>query len=182
MLAYVILICSSVLCNIFVINGSFVFDDIEAVVNNRDVNSDVNLSELFKHDFWGAKLSHKSSHKSYRPLAIIAFRFLKFIANGNLDPCIFRTANIIVHTIVVLLFYRTLQIVLSKFGVRKSENEAISFNSALVFAVHPVHSENVSWFIFNFSQIDFLSLDLRSCWFSWSVISDIFLNCITKTR
>jgi len=144
MIADFILLCTSILCNISAIDGNFVFDDIEAVVNNRDVNSDVNLSELFKHDFWGAKLSQKSSHKSYRPLAIVAFRFLKFISGGKLNPCIFRLANITVHTVVVLLFSRMLKLVLSKFGVRKSERSSISFNSALIFAVHPVHSENVS--------------------------------------
>lgn len=44
-------------------------------VNNRDVTSDaVPLRKLFSHDFWGQDIRGATSHKSYRPLAALAFR------------------------------------------------------------------------------------------------------------
>lgn len=53
----------------------FVFDDHEAVINNKDVtSSNVSLHDVFHHDFWGASITHVASHKSYRPLTILSFR------------------------------------------------------------------------------------------------------------
>jgi len=58
-------------------NGEFVFDDAEAVVGNKDVRTGtdaVSLSDAFRHDFWGSRLSSNTSHKSYRPLTVLTFR------------------------------------------------------------------------------------------------------------
>lgn len=54
-------------------NGEFVFDDSEAIMHNDDVQSS-SLMDVFKNDFWGTRLTHKQSHKSYRPLTILTFR------------------------------------------------------------------------------------------------------------
>lgn len=57
------------------LQAAFVFDDHEAVINNKDVTSlNVSLHDLFLHDFWGASITHVASHKSYRPLTILSFR------------------------------------------------------------------------------------------------------------
>lgn len=55
--------------------GAFVFDDSEAVVNNQDVNLKTPLIKIFSHDFWGTRLTNSASHKSYRPLTILSFRY-----------------------------------------------------------------------------------------------------------
>jgi len=72
----------SVLCVIFLsilafnnsYYGDFVFDDLEAIVNNKDVN-DGSVGDLFVHDFWGTSLTSPTSHKSYRPLTVLTFRY-----------------------------------------------------------------------------------------------------------
>jgi hypothetical protein len=57
------------------LNGGFVFDDSEAIVNNADVRpEDSPWSSLFQHDFWGHRLTSNVSHKSYRPLTTLTFR------------------------------------------------------------------------------------------------------------
>ena len=57
--------------------GDFVHDDIPAIVNNPDVNGkQVDVMELFSNDFWGEPMSSVTSHKSYRPLTILIFRYL----------------------------------------------------------------------------------------------------------
>jgi len=61
------------LCFVNSYDGDFVFDDTEAIVNNIDVR-DTPFWDIFLNDFWGTKLSHKQSHKSYRPLTILSFR------------------------------------------------------------------------------------------------------------
>ena len=55
-------------------NGDFVFDDSEAILNNKDLQPEMPLSSLFHHDFWGGKLASKTSHKSYRPFTVLTFR------------------------------------------------------------------------------------------------------------
>jgi len=58
-------------------NGEFVFDDAEALINNKDVHTGtdaVSLSDVFLHDFWGSQLALNTSHKSYRPLTVLTFR------------------------------------------------------------------------------------------------------------
>lgn len=62
------------LCYLTSLNGAFVFDDAEAIVNNEDVKGNTALTQVFFNDFWGTSLTHKSSHKSYRPLTILSFR------------------------------------------------------------------------------------------------------------
>ena len=57
------------------INGSFVFDDTEAIINNKDVTSPkTSIAALFLHDFWGSNISSALSHKSYRPLVVLSFK------------------------------------------------------------------------------------------------------------
>lgn len=69
--AWIIVILS--LCFVNSYDGDFVFDDTEAIINNNDVR-DSPLWDIFQNDFWGTKLSHRQSHKSYRPLTILSFR------------------------------------------------------------------------------------------------------------
>ena len=58
------------------LDGSFVHDDLKAVVNNDDLRSDVtSLYDVMSHDFWGAPIhGNERSHKSYRPLTVLTFR------------------------------------------------------------------------------------------------------------
>ena len=72
---YLIVSLASVLCYVNSIYGRFVHDDIVAIVKNPDVTSDKPLLELFWNDFWGKSLLDPSSHKSYRPLCVLTFRY-----------------------------------------------------------------------------------------------------------
>jgi len=59
--------------------AQFVFDDSEAIIGNTDLKPETALTELFHHDFWGSKLTSNTSHKSYRPLTVLTFRFVCFL-------------------------------------------------------------------------------------------------------
>lgn len=78
----------SLLCFARSYDGDFVFDDSEAIVNNKDLQSDTPLGDLWHHDFWGSKLSSNTSHKSYRPLTVLTFRLLVLLAvQTSCVPC-----------------------------------------------------------------------------------------------
>ena len=57
-------------------NADFVFDDLEALISNKDVTGETDIADVFLHDFWGNKLASNLSHKSYRPFTILTFRLV----------------------------------------------------------------------------------------------------------
>ena len=74
-----VIFAAAICCYANSLSGDFVFDDAEAVVNNRDVRSTGGNSvwEIFTHDYWGYPIRSNTSHKSYRPLTTLTFRYCK---------------------------------------------------------------------------------------------------------
>ncbi|XP_067143429.1 protein O-mannosyl-transferase TMTC4 isoform X1 [Centruroides vittatus] len=140
--APVIIFTLALACFINSIYGNFVFDDSEAIVNNNDLKLETPLSNIFKNDFWGTKLTHNNSHKSYRPLTVLTFRINNFLS-GGLHPVSFHLVNVVLYGIVCIL---TFYVICSVFiGIFKHHNAPkASFICALLFTVHPVHTESVS--------------------------------------
>ncbi|GBL75293.1 Transmembrane and TPR repeat-containing protein 4 [Araneus ventricosus] len=130
----------SVVCYGNSINGEFVFDDSEAVINNADLKPETPLSNIFKNDFWGTKLTHNSSHKSYRPLTVLTFRLNYFVT--GLHPFSFHLVNILLHGTVSTLVLRVMNSLFNK--ILEDEAPKAAFLSALLFSVHPIHTESVS--------------------------------------
>lgn len=144
--AYVVFILA-VICFANSYDGDFVFDDSEAVTGNTDLKPETPLLALFQHDFWGRKLDSKTSHKSYRPLTILTFRW-NFSLVGGLYPMGFHVVNIILHAVVSVLMLFTFSVLLSGCEIRDGRLvfgcPRASFLCAVLFAVHPVHTESVS--------------------------------------
>ncbi|KAK3927210.1 Protein O-mannosyl-transferase TMTC4 [Frankliniella fusca] len=119
------------------VNGNFVFDDTEAIVNNRDVQPDSPLATIIWNDFWGTPLTHDRSHKSFRPVTILTFRWNVWLA-GGVHPFSFHICNILLHGIVSAL---TVPVTNNLFG---GNAPRMSLLTSLLFAVHPVHTEAVA--------------------------------------
>ncbi|XP_029460365.1 protein O-mannosyl-transferase TMTC4 isoform X1 [Rhinatrema bivittatum] len=129
-------------------DGDFVFDDSEAILNNKDLRAETPLGDLWIHDFWGTKLSSNVSHKSYRPLTVLTFR-INYILAGGYHPVGFHVVNIILHCIVSVLMLDVFSILFGGLtynskGRRVDLAPKASFLAALLFAVHPVHTECVA--------------------------------------
>uniref|UniRef100_A0A182VFL2 Glycosyltransferase RgtA/B/C/D-like domain-containing protein n=1 Tax=Anopheles merus TaxID=30066 RepID=A0A182VFL2_ANOME len=75
----------------------------------------------------------EQSHKSYRPLCVLTFRW-NYLLHG-LEPAGYHLVNVLLHTIVSLMYFRMCAMLLS---------ETASFAAALLFAVHPIHTEAVT--------------------------------------
>lgn len=137
----------AILCFVNSYDGDFVFDDGEAVTGNKDLTPEVPLPTLFKHDFWGRKLESKTSHKSYRPLTVLTFRWSYSIAGGY-HPMGFHIVNIILHGIVSVLMLALFSVLLAGCEVRDDRLlfgcPRASFLCGVLFAVHPVHTESVA--------------------------------------
>ncbi|XP_069103481.1 protein O-mannosyl-transferase TMTC4-like isoform X1 [Argopecten irradians] len=137
------------ICFVNSYDGDFVFDDSEAILNNKDLQTDVPVTDLFFHDFWGKKLTSKTSHKSYRPLTVLTYRWSHSLA-GGLFPQGFHIVNILLHSVVSVLMLSVFSTLFSKCTVSK-ETGTLAFSSprasllcAILFAVHPIHTESVA--------------------------------------
>uniref|UniRef100_A0A3P8UZS6 dolichyl-phosphate-mannose--protein mannosyltransferase n=1 Tax=Cynoglossus semilaevis TaxID=244447 RepID=A0A3P8UZS6_CYNSE len=138
----------ALLCFINSYDGEFVFDDSEAIVNNKDLRPTTPINNIWTNDFWGSNLSSNSSHKSYRPLTVLTFRF-NYLIVGGLHPFGFHLLNIILHALISALMIDVFAILIG--GLAYDEKGGIinrapktSLLAALFFAAHPVHTESVS--------------------------------------
>ncbi|XP_033637459.1 protein O-mannosyl-transferase TMTC4-like isoform X1 [Asterias rubens] len=146
----------SLLCYGNSLYGDFVFDDMEAVLSNKDVKPETPIAELFYDDFWGERLTKNHSHKSYRPITVLTFRFNYFLS-GGFHPLGFHLTNIILHSVISVL---SLVIFSILFADQPSQDDIddeddvrwqLGFSSprasllcALFFTAHPIHTESVA--------------------------------------
>ncbi|XP_016831711.1 protein O-mannosyl-transferase TMTC3 isoform X1 [Cricetulus griseus] len=111
----------------------FVFDDVSAILDNKDLHPSTPIKTLFQNDFWGTPMSEERSHKSYRPLTVLTFR-LNYLLS-ELKPMSYHLLNTVFHAIVSVVFLKVCKLFLDKRS---------SVIAALLFAVHPIHTEAVT--------------------------------------
>ena len=116
-------------------SAEFVWDDRAAVVYNADV-SDPNASwvQVWAHDFWGQNMSDHYSHKSYRPITTLSFRFNYKGSTDN--PSAYHWTNIGLHGLVCALVVVGGQVL----GL----SPTATVLGGLLFAVHPIHCDAVA--------------------------------------
>jgi len=135
LLSYPVLLLSlvSIVCYFNSIFSGFVFDDVSAIKDNKDLRPNSPLSNILYNDFWGLPMSKEQSHKSYRPLTVLSFR-LNYLVHG-LSPLGYHLVNLLLHLLVTQLYYAV---------CRHYTSQQVSQIAALLFAVHPVHTEAVA--------------------------------------
>ncbi|XP_072252706.1 protein O-mannosyl-transferase TMTC4 isoform X2 [Leuresthes tenuis] len=138
----------ALLCFINSYDGEFVFDDSEAIINNKDLKSTTPLNNIWRNDFWGSNLSSNSSHKSYRPLTVLTFR-LNYLIAGGLHPIGFHVLNIILHAVISALMIDVFAVLIGGLafddkGRTLNHAPKTSLLAAIFFAAHPVHTESVA--------------------------------------
>lgn len=132
-----------------------VFDDISAVRDNKDLRSYTPLRNIFLNDFWGTPMRKEQSHKSYRPLTVLTFRFNYWL--HELQPYGYHIVNMFLHIVVCLLWRRVCRLLLLHCAGAVGASTTVliqrcnmlrintcSFLAALLFAVHPIHTEAVT--------------------------------------
>ncbi|XP_030643209.1 protein O-mannosyl-transferase TMTC1 [Chanos chanos] len=135
LLGYAVLVAVCALCYSNSLNGEFVHDDVWAISNNPDVRPGSSLRNIFSNDFWGKRMSDNTSHKSYRPLCILTFKLN--IVLGGMTPFYFHVVNVCLHCVATALLMYTCERCVFDDG-------RLAFLTALLFAVHPIHTEAVS--------------------------------------
>jgi len=115
--------------------GDFIWDDINLVVLDYQIKSWNFLKEVFTRDFFGFS-DDSRKYGYYRPLVTISYA-LDWRLWG-LNPAGYHWTNVTLHVVCVILlffiFYRLLNRTL-----------LIPTLASLFFAVHPIHTESVTW-------------------------------------
>ncbi|KAH8372600.1 hypothetical protein KR009_000597 [Drosophila setifemur] len=131
-----------------------VFDDISAIRDNKDLRPHTPLRNVFLNDFWGTPMRKEQSHKSYRPLTVLTFRF-NYLLHA-LEPFGYHIVNLLLHMLVCLLWRRVCRLLLRKCAAwgrrsasalssaQSSSLNTCAFVASLLFATHPVHTEAVT--------------------------------------
>ncbi|XP_067123491.1 protein O-mannosyl-transferase Tmtc3-like isoform X2 [Centruroides vittatus] len=173
---YILLIATVCACYFNALECDFVFDDMSAIRDNKDLRPTTPLCNIYLNDFWGTPIQKEHSHKSYRPLCVLTFR-LNYLMN-ELNPFSYHLINVMLHALVCILYYRMCMIFLP---------DPANFLAAILFAVHPIHTEAVTGIVGRaetLSSVFFLLafLSYTKCCQKWKTIEWFSLvQCIIIT-
>jgi len=128
-------LCCASYCN--TLENEFSFDDNFAVVKNPDVSAEgggSSLAALLTHDFWGRDILDPLSHKSWRPLTTLTFRWNFLVSGLHVGP--YHAVNLALHTATSLAFLVFVH--RASGGLGGGGLGGCAAISACLFAVHPV--------------------------------------------
>ncbi len=115
------------------LNG-FVYDDNTQVMNNPYIQNFHHLREIFTTTVW-SYIGTQGVTNYYRPMMtagyLVCYRMFGPLAYG------FHLANVLLHAAVVCALFFVAWSLL--------ERRDAAFASALIFALHPIHTESVAW-------------------------------------
>ena len=125
----------AILAYVNTLDCGLVYDDNPGIIKNSDLRPNVSWENLIWNDFWGTPMSSSESHKSYRPLCVATFR-LNYLVH-ELQPMGYHLVNVLLHSAVCYLFVQLCGLVFREVWP--------ALIAGLLFAVHPIHTEAVSF-------------------------------------
>jgi protein O-mannosyl-transferase len=134
-------------------NG-FVYDDHQQILTNPYLRSFRYLHAIFTTSVWSFLGGAAGVTNYYRPLMLFGYLLCYRIFGAN--AFVFHLVNLLMHLAVVLLVY--------KLTSRLFGNGNIAILAALIFALHPVHSESVDW-VGAVTDIEITLFFLAGFWF-----------------
>lgn len=130
--AKILLIMCCIVCYIGVVRNDYALDDDFAFYSNQYVQKGINgIPDILTHPYY----SDGTLSFDYRPVASITFAIEKEIFGNN--PHVSHGVNLLLYILCVLL---VLSLLTEVFGL----NIMPAFLIALLFAIHPVHTEVVA--------------------------------------
>jgi tetratricopeptide (TPR) repeat protein len=110
--------------------GSFLYDDLPLIVQNARLHSLSRLGEIWTHGYW----PDRPGLTLYRPVTETLWSLLWAAGGGR--PLLFHAVTLALGAAAVLLVHRLL--------LDLSRSARTAFAAALLFAVLPIHSEDVA--------------------------------------
>jgi tetratricopeptide (TPR) repeat protein len=118
------------------ISGEFLYDDMRQIVRNTLIQDVGNTWRAITSDVWAFKGDGSIAASNYWRPTFTLWHILNFQAFG-LSPAGWHVTNIILHAMACFLAFALLR--------RWEFPPPAAFLITLVFAVHPVHVESVTW-------------------------------------
>lgn len=162
------------------LSNNFVYDDVYQVTENQWITDIKYIPDIFSKSVWGFQ-KWASSSNYYRPMMHLMYMMSYYIF--GLKPLGFHLVNILFHvanSVLVFLIIsklfgekekggNTLHLLDSSFaggaahGGRFTIHDSLfpAFIAALLFAVHPIHTEAVTW-VAGLPEVSFTFLSLLS--------------------
>lgn len=116
------------------LGNGFVWDDNELIVDNPVVHSLADVPAFFTGDFW-SQSSQPSARGYYRPVVLLSYAVDHSL--WGLHPFGFHLTNILLHALAAVL--------VCVLVVQLAGKPEAGFIAGLLFAVHPVHTESVTF-------------------------------------
>ena len=134
-LIIVLLGLASIIAYSNIMRNNFVWDDNVFIKKNYFIKDFSNITKVFHVDFWEASArSQKATF--YRPLIIASLIFDYAVWKDN--PFGYHLFNIFFHALTSIILFYIACLFMSRTG---------AFITALVFAVHPIHTESVTFIL-----------------------------------
>lgn len=134
-LLWLAVIAAAVLPYLNSLPNDFVWDDRPLILEDHQIRSPRHLSDIFLRDFFSHS-EDQVKYGYYRP--VITLSYMVDLAVWGLRPAGFRATNILFHAgcavLVVLLARRFV-----------GDRPAVPWIAGVLFAVHPIHTESVTW-------------------------------------
>ncbi len=127
-----LIFCLAVIAYLPGIKNGFIYDDKFQILRNPQVTGDRPVSEIFAREFYRTS-EGKSPY--YRPLVNLSYRLDYGVWKDN--PLGYHLTNIIIHGLVSVLVFLCLLTWLKKYRTAAA--------AGLIFALHPAHTQSVSW-------------------------------------
>ncbi len=121
------------------LDGEFVSDDRPVIAENARITSVRYLPDYFKTGLWNNTAINVEDQYLYRPLLLVEL-YLSYRVWGT-GPFGYHLENILLHVVNSLLVFLLMRAFFSDASI------LVPFAGAVIFAVHPVHSEAVSWIV-----------------------------------
>jgi tetratricopeptide (TPR) repeat protein len=120
-----------------VVDGEFIWDDKRIVEQNELIRSPSNIARVFTKDVGGQLASGGGGVKYnfYRPAQMLTYMADYAVWKDN--PAGYHITNILIHILAALCLYRLVNII--------SGHIRISLVAAVLFVVHPLHTEAVAY-------------------------------------
>ena len=116
------------------LSGDFVWDDRRLIVDDRAIKSWSHIDDIFSHDFF-ERNEDDLPYGYYRPVTTLSY--LVDYSVWGLRPFGYHLTNVLLHCACTVLVGLVL--------LRLGWPAVASILAALLFAIHPLHTENVAW-------------------------------------
>src|SRR5689334_300755 len=132
---YAILLICAVLPYINSLHNGFVYDDATQILKNPYIRNFHHLREILTTNVWSYRGGASGVTNYYRPLMLLSYLACYLLFGPS--ALAFHALNIALNAAVVILVFKTVE--------RLFEDRTIGLVAAVMFALHPAHTEPVVW-------------------------------------